>query len=110
MYFITEYLLFSNLQKKDVAATKRLLESCFHFYYNLQLMPDYEIKEIPLQCRKHNAVYNIIHYLVDTTFLPLSLVRTKDFLNIIVRTIVEFFYNSCTVCLKNYGLVYFKTF
>ena len=25
---------------------------------------------VPLECRKHNAVYNILHYLVDDEFMP----------------------------------------
>lgn len=58
------------LQNQDVKETRKLLELCSRFYFELKLMPDYENKEIPSDCSKHNAVYNIIHYLVDITFLP----------------------------------------
>ncbi|RZF40076.1 hypothetical protein LSTR_LSTR002479 [Laodelphax striatellus] len=59
-----------NITNEDLNKTRTLLEECANFYYDLQLVPDLRNIEVPLYCRKYNAVYNIIHFLVDTDFLP----------------------------------------
>uniref|UniRef100_A0A1B6DLC4 SSD domain-containing protein n=1 Tax=Clastoptera arizonana TaxID=38151 RepID=A0A1B6DLC4_9HEMI len=88
------------ITETDVIGTKELLENCFSFYYNLQLMPDYEILQVPQQCRDNNAVYNIMHYLVDSEFLPSSantsgpLRNTVIFLSIARSSAILDFYQS----------------
>jgi hypothetical protein len=49
---------------------------CSRYYHDLTLTPDCQegnflfCQRVPRQCSQHNAVYNIINYLVDTRFLP----------------------------------------
>lgn len=50
--------------------TRELIENCSHFYYNLHLMPDLVNKEVPISCKKYNAVYNLMHYILDISFIP----------------------------------------
>lgn len=33
-------------------------------------MPDLVNKEVPISCKKHNAVYNLMHYILDISFIP----------------------------------------
>ena len=70
------------LQREDVDSTKKLLRRCARWYHSGELTPkcleadpnDAHSRRtclrVPLECRKHNAVYNILHYLVDDEFLP----------------------------------------
>lgn len=59
-----------------MTATKALLKMCSPFYHNLKLTPDCQendywfCQQVPKQCSLHNAVYNILYYLVDINFLP----------------------------------------
>jgi hypothetical protein len=49
---------------------------CSVYYHSLRLTPDCKkgdylfCQQVPEQCSQHNAVYNILYYLVDTNFLP----------------------------------------
>ncbi|KAG8338132.1 Protein dispatched 1 [Homalodisca vitripennis] len=54
----------------DVSDTRELIENCSHFYYSLHLMPDIVNKEVPHVCRKYNAIYNLMHYILDVSFMP----------------------------------------
>ena len=70
------------LQRKDIVQTRKLLERCARYYHSGELTPKClqadpndpasirTCVRVPLECRKHNAVYNILHYLVDDQFLP----------------------------------------
>lgn len=60
------------ITEEDVTATLILLETCSPFYHNLKLTQDCSINdfcETPLECSRHNAVFNILHYLTDIEFL-----------------------------------------
>ncbi|GAB6020682.1 hypothetical protein CHUAL_003351 [Chamberlinius hualienensis] len=60
----------------DVDAVAILLRSCVKYYYNFQLQSDCAEKicrNVPPACYRHNAVYNMFHYLMDTKFLNLNI-------------------------------------
>ncbi|XP_049846062.1 protein dispatched [Schistocerca gregaria] len=65
-----------NITENDVNLTLALLQYCAPYFYNLMLTPECteernEIcQQVPPQCSQHNAVYNILYYLVDASFLP----------------------------------------
>lgn len=57
-----------------------LLETCAPYYRKMQLVPDCDGSElddpavnqcsrIPAPCKRHNAVYNILHYITDVQFM-----------------------------------------
>jgi hypothetical protein len=86
----TVFLYYYFWQSEDVIATKALLKMCSPLYHNLKLTPDCQEscdlyrQRVPKQCSQHNAVYNILYYLVDTNFLPpnvsiLKLVRCLSY-------------------------------
>ncbi len=64
-----------DIDQNDINNAKSHLELCAPYYHNLQLIEDCESE--PLVCRKapktcfrsENAVYNIMHYLVDFNYL-----------------------------------------
>ena len=56
------------MQEEDINSTRSLLEYCHHYYFDLQHLPDYSKRDIPIQCRRHNTVYNIMHYILDYEF------------------------------------------
>lgn len=69
-----------NITREDVQWVKQLLEDCVGFYYNFSLTdscdkrhsPFYErerCKGVPKKCIHYNAVYNIIHFLLDHSFI-----------------------------------------
>ena len=78
------------LQREDVDSTKKLLRRCARWYHSGELTPkcleadpnDAHSRRtclrVPLECRKHNAVYNILHYLVDDEFLPPNVSYTSN--------------------------------
>uniref|UniRef100_A0A8D0DIK2 Protein dispatched homolog 1 n=1 Tax=Salvator merianae TaxID=96440 RepID=A0A8D0DIK2_SALMN len=66
--------------ERDVSHTLKLLRSCAKHYYNGTLGPDcwdmaarrkdqLKCTNVPRKCTKYNAVYQILHYLVDKDFL-----------------------------------------
>ncbi|KAK7868686.1 hypothetical protein R5R35_006977 [Gryllus longicercus] len=57
-----------NITKEDLNATLLLLMECAPYFHNLKLTPGSQ--EAPSHCIRHDAVYNIMYYLVDTGFLP----------------------------------------
>ncbi|XP_054271715.1 protein dispatched isoform X2 [Macrosteles quadrilineatus] len=59
-----------NITEEDVKETRELIENCSHLYYSLRLLPDMVSKELPLACRRHNAVYSLMHYILDMSFMP----------------------------------------
>ncbi|KAG7259449.1 hypothetical protein CRUP_000661 [Coryphaenoides rupestris] len=65
---------------RDVNHTLRVLRSCAKFYHNGTLGPDcwdmatrrkdqLKCANVPRKCTKYNAVYQILHFLVDKDFL-----------------------------------------
>lgn len=73
------------ITERDVSHTLKILRSCAKFYHNGTLGPDcwdmalrrkdqLKCASVPRKCTKYNAVYQILHFLVDKDFLsPKSL-------------------------------------
>lgn len=62
------------ITKDDIASVLELLQSCAKYYHGLKLSHDCTTDPalchgVPLQCTKYNAVYNVLHYLTDASFL-----------------------------------------
>lgn len=66
--------------ERDISHTLKLLRTCAKYYYNGTLGPDcwdmaarrkdqLKCTNVPRKCTKYNAVYQILHYLVDKDFL-----------------------------------------
>ncbi|XP_061481105.1 protein dispatched homolog 1 isoform X2 [Rhineura floridana] len=66
--------------EKDISHTLKQLRTCAKYYYNGTLGPDcwdmaarrkdqLKCTNVPRKCTKYNAVYQILHYLVDKDFL-----------------------------------------
>uniref|UniRef100_A0A8C7E5F7 Protein dispatched homolog 1 n=1 Tax=Naja naja TaxID=35670 RepID=A0A8C7E5F7_NAJNA len=66
--------------ERDVSHTLKLLRTCAKYYYNGTLGPDcwdtaarrkdqLKCTNVPRKCTKYNAVYQILHYIVDKDFL-----------------------------------------
>lgn len=76
--FLTNLLLliffFSFLQKDDVSSVQNLLLSCHVYYINMKLSNDCEKYRCfaPVECTRHDAIYNIFHYLADMNFIKLN--------------------------------------
>lgn len=71
----------SNITEADVKSVKKLIEMCVGFYQNFSLSDSCDKqhspfgekygchdKKIPAQCKDHNAVYNIMHFISDRSF------------------------------------------
>lgn len=67
-----------NITNADVQATLQLLRTCSHFYRTRELRHDCSdrgtsstnsCKRVPVQCTRFDAVYHILHYLVDVDFM-----------------------------------------
>ncbi|XP_042359288.1 protein dispatched homolog 1 [Plectropomus leopardus] len=73
------------ITERDVSHTLKILRSCAKYYHNGTLGPDcwdmalrrkdqLKCASVPRKCTKYNAVYQILHFLVDKDFLsPKSL-------------------------------------
>ncbi|KAM3603534.1 uncharacterized protein V6R79_024202 [Siganus canaliculatus] len=73
------------ITERDVSQTLKILRSCAKYYHNGTLGPDcwdmalrrkdqLKCGNVPRKCTKYNAVYQILHFLVDKDFLsPKSL-------------------------------------
>ncbi|XP_034555225.1 protein dispatched homolog 1 [Notolabrus celidotus] len=73
------------ITERDVSHTLKTLRSCAKYYHNGTLAPDcwdmalrrkdqLKCASVPRKCTKYNAVYQILHFLVDKDFLsPKSL-------------------------------------
>ncbi|KAF5279572.1 hypothetical protein FQA39_LY18285 [Lamprigera yunnana] len=76
--------------EEDVQYMKRLLQLCSKYYYKIQLRSDCFEKgncDASKECITNNAVFNILHYLTSTSFLPhklsqVTLKQTMTFLPI----------------------------
>ncbi|XP_035473798.2 protein dispatched homolog 1 isoform X1 [Scophthalmus maximus] len=66
---------------REVSHTLKILRSCAKYYHNGTLAPDcwdmalrrkdqLKCASVPRKCTKYNAVYQILHFLVDKDFLP----------------------------------------
>ncbi|XP_074846015.1 protein dispatched homolog 1 isoform X2 [Carettochelys insculpta] len=75
--------------ERDVSHTLKLLRTCAKYYYNGTLGPDcwdvaakrkdqLKCTNVPRKCTKYNAVYQILHYLVDKDFLS---PKTADYVS-----------------------------
>lgn len=67
------------IKEHDVEETRKLLVDCAQYYHNLKLPADCQEDKfsssaaclvVPPNCTRNNAVFNILHYLVDINFLP----------------------------------------
>ena len=64
---------FSGRQPSDVSGTLSLLRDCARFYHTGRLQPDCSSRPcrgVPDRCGSHDAVYHLMHYVLDTGFLP----------------------------------------
>lgn len=69
---------------QDVSSTLKLLRSCAPYYHNLKLMHDCDDENYcgtPPECSRHNAVFNILHYLTDISFLPPNITGNSSHTN-----------------------------
>ncbi|XP_014829226.1 PREDICTED: protein dispatched homolog 1 [Poecilia mexicana] len=68
------------ITERDVSHTLKILRSCAKYYHNGTLGPDcwdmalrrkdqLKCASVPRKCTKYNAVYQILHFLVDKDFL-----------------------------------------
>ncbi|XP_018599323.1 protein dispatched homolog 1 isoform X2 [Scleropages formosus] len=68
------------ITERDVSHTLKILRSCAKYYHNGTLGPDcwdmttrrkdqLKCANVPRKCTKYNAVYQILHFLVDKDFL-----------------------------------------
>lgn len=59
------------LNEEDVAMVKTLLYDCFSYYQTMKLSNDCTQSSCfaPSECKQHNAVYNILHYLANVDFI-----------------------------------------
>uniref|UniRef100_W5U946 Protein dispatched homolog 1 n=1 Tax=Ictalurus punctatus TaxID=7998 RepID=W5U946_ICTPU len=68
------------ITERDVSLTLKVLRSCAKYYYNSTLGPEcwdvntrrkdqFKCASVPRKCTKYNAVYHILHFLVDKDFL-----------------------------------------
>lgn len=66
--------IFMSLQDKDVTAVQALLQDCYEYYHSMKLSNDcVNFKcHVPQECLQHNAVYNILHFLVDIDFIKVN--------------------------------------
>ncbi|KFB38757.1 AGAP004140-PA-like protein [Anopheles sinensis] len=69
------------LNEEDVAMVKTLLFDCFQYYHNMKLSNDCMRSSCiaPSECKQHNAVYNILHYLANVDFIRQN--ESAEFLN-----------------------------
>ncbi|XP_049278174.1 protein dispatched [Anopheles funestus] len=69
------------LNEEDVAMVKTLLYDCFQYYHNMKLSNDCIGSRCiaPSECKQHNAVYNILHYLTNVDFIRQN--ESAEFLN-----------------------------
>ncbi|XP_056284267.1 protein dispatched homolog 1 isoform X2 [Pseudoliparis swirei] len=83
--FLTNRSSCQKITERDVSHTLKILRSCAKYYHNGTLASDcwdgalrrkdqHKCAGVPRKCAKHNAVYQILHFLVDKDFLsPKSL-------------------------------------
>ncbi|XP_015182400.1 PREDICTED: protein dispatched isoform X2 [Polistes dominula] len=59
----------------DLIRVEALLRRCAYYYYNLELTSNCAEdtncqKRVRAECYQHNAVYHLLHYLLDFNFIP----------------------------------------
>uniref|UniRef100_A0A182MN79 SSD domain-containing protein n=1 Tax=Anopheles culicifacies TaxID=139723 RepID=A0A182MN79_9DIPT len=97
------------LNEEDVAMVKTLLYDCFQYYHNMKLSNDCIGSRCiaPSECKQHNAVYNMLHYLTNVDFIRQN--ESAEFLNAtmiflpIARSIksMQFYHSLSQVHLAN---------
>lgn len=62
------------LQATDVDLVLTVLKNCYEYYHSMKLSNDCINNKcrVPTACLKHNAVYNILHFLVDINFIKVN--------------------------------------
>ncbi|XP_058467660.1 protein dispatched [Malaya genurostris] len=70
-----------DLNEEDIAMVKTLLFDCYQYYHYMKLSNDCVRSNcvVPNECKQHNAVYNILHYLADADFIRIN--DSSEFLN-----------------------------
>lgn len=63
--------------ENDLSSVKALLQKCADYYYDRHLLPNCEEdsycrNQVPAECYAKNAVYHLLHYLLDIDFIPSS--------------------------------------
>ncbi|KAL0111794.1 hypothetical protein PUN28_013169 [Cardiocondyla obscurior] len=61
--------------ENDLSRVKTLLQQCYRYYRNRQLLPNCAEdlncrKRVPTECYMKNAVFHLLHYLLDVDFIP----------------------------------------
>ncbi|KAI4473838.1 hypothetical protein M0802_015925 [Mischocyttarus mexicanus] len=69
--------------ENDLIRVEALLRRCAYYYYNMELTSDCAEnhncqKHVRAECYLHNAVYHLLHYLLDVNFIPTH-VRINSF-------------------------------
>lgn len=56
------------MQEDDVQQARVLIQECYVYYQTMKLSNDCNKRKcrVPVECEQNNAVYNILHYLIDT--------------------------------------------
>lgn len=54
-------------QEDDVQQARNLIQECYVYYQTMKLSNDCNKKKcrVPVDCEQNNAVYNILHFLID---------------------------------------------
>lgn len=81
-----------DLDEEDIAMVKTLLFDCFQYYNNLKLDNDCVrfACAVPNECKQHNAVYNILHYLTDVDFIKLNVSMRMNLMESILNLYLFF--------------------
>nr|XP_023021379.1 protein dispatched [Leptinotarsa decemlineata] len=62
------------ITEEDVTRTKQILVKCAQYFHALELNSECLTKtrycEAPIECLRHDAVFNILNFLTSTSFLP----------------------------------------
>lgn len=61
--------------ESDLSRVEAILRRCSHFYHNLELTANCANdlmcqRKVPLECWMHNGPYNLLHFLLDQSFMP----------------------------------------
>ncbi|XP_023225932.1 protein dispatched homolog 1-like isoform X2 [Centruroides sculpturatus] len=71
---LTNHSYCKDITRDDVSYVLKVLKNCAGFYHDLKLSHDCTSNPnlcggVPHECTRHNAVYNILHFLADSKFL-----------------------------------------
>lgn len=71
---LTNHSFCKDITADDVSYVMGVLKNCAGFYHDLKLSHDCTsdpilCRGVPHECTRHNAVYNILHFLADSKFL-----------------------------------------